>query len=179
MQKSLVSKYWFGIVGILVIASRICYGSSDCEILSEKSILYEEIMSVAMTWKDAVLKKDIEVMVSYALPEAQKYVKDNLQNKRSNLYRFFYDSRWNQQRGRRSVYDILKSATHLKIVIVQHKTLEKRGSGVSIYYYDEDKIKPKFPLSSKEIQLLIDTGYIVSMFFFKTEGRWYTSYEFE
>ena len=61
--------------------------------------------------------------------------------------------------------------------MVQHKSLEKHGSGVSVYYYDEDKIRPKFPLANEEMQLLIDKGNIISMFFFKTEGRWYTSYE--
>ncbi len=177
MRKNLVSKYWFGIVSILIMVSRICYGNSDREILSEKSILYREIMPIAMVWKDAVLKKDIEVMVSYALPETQKYVRDNLQNKRANLYRIFYDSQWNQQKGSHSVYDILKSAKRLKIVMVQHKSLGKHGSGVSVYYYDEDKIRPKFPLANEEIQLLMDKGNIISIFFFKTEGLWYTSYE--
>lgn len=179
MQKHLASKYWFSIVSILIIASQMSYGNSDLEILSEKSILYREIMPIATAWKDAVLKKDIEVMVSYALPEAQNYVRDNLKKKGSNLYRLFYDSGWNQQKGRRSFYDILKSAKHLKILIARHKSLEKYGSGVSVYYYDEDKIKPKFPLANEELQLLMDKGYIVSMFFFKTEGRWYISYEFE
>jgi hypothetical protein len=49
---------------------------------------------------------------------------------------------------------------------------------VSIVYYAEDKIKLEFPLSIEEAQKLYDRGKIIEVFFFKEEGRWFTSYEF-
>jgi hypothetical protein len=173
------------IIGILIFNNQISYGGSvrDTEVLSEKSAIYGEIMYVAIKWKDAVLMKDIEALVSYAAPEAQRGVKAEIENKSSELYRLFYDSQWNQEKGGHSVYDILKNAKKLRIVIQRDKDLEKFGGGVTVIYYDENRIKLRLPLllddpNDKEVQLLFDKGDIWSMYFFKRGEKWYTSYDF-
>jgi hypothetical protein len=133
---------------------------------------------VTTEWKDAILKKDFKVLVSYALPEARKNVSKHLKDKESKLYHYFYDDKWNRQRGHRSFFDILNSAKQLKTVIVGHKDLVNLGGGTTVYYYDEDKLKLKFPLDKKKALSLVMRGEMISAFFFKFEGKWYVSYEF-
>ena len=144
---------------------------AENEVVSEKSPLYQELMPAAIEWKNAVLKKQVEVLVSYVLPEARKKVASDLKNSNSDLYGIFY-------KGKNSIYDRLSKAKRLKIVLVKKKELEGFGQGTDVYYYDEDKIKLQFPLSDKKVQSLLREGKIVLMFFFKEEGRWFTSYEF-
>jgi hypothetical protein len=149
--------------------------AAEREVVSEKSPLYQELMPVAIEWKDAVLKKQMDVLVSYALPEARKKVASDLKNRNSGLYGIFY-------KRKDSIYDRLQKAKQLKIVLVKRKELEGAGQGTDVYYYDEDKIKLEFPLNDKKVQSLLDEGKIVLIFFFKDkeEGdeRWFTSYEF-
>ncbi len=133
---------------------------------------------MATEWKDAILNKDVKVLVSYALPENQKIISDHLKDKDSELYHYFYADQWNRQRGCRSYFDILNSAKKLKTIIVGHKDLVNLGGGTTVYYYDEDKLKLKFPLDKKKALSLVMKGEIISAFFFKIEGKWYVSYEF-
>lgn len=80
-------------------------------------------------------------------------------------------------KDKNSIYEILRKSTKLKIVLVKHKGLEQAGEGVTIYYFDGDRVKARFPITSDEEQKLYNQGEIVSKFFFKTEGQWFTSYE--
>jgi len=145
--------------------------AADSEVVSEKSPLYQEVMPAASEGKNAVLKKQVEVLVSYVLPEARKKVASDLKNRNSDLYGIFY-------KRKDSIYDRLRKAKRLKIVLVKRKELEGAGQGTEAYYYDEDKIKLQFPLSDKKAQSLLDERKIVLMFFFKEDERWFTSYEF-
>ena len=72
----------------------------------------------------------------------------------------------------------MRRARRLKIVLIKHEGLEEAGQEVSIFYYDEDKIKLEFPLSIEDAQKLFDRGKIIEVFFFKEEGSGFTSYEF-
>ena len=166
------------LIGMLFFTCSFGHGNSSREILSKESAIYKETISVATRWKDAVLDRDIEALVSLALPEAQESVRADLKNKDSQLYRLFYGNESIIRKGSRSVYELLSSAKSLKIVLVEHKSLEKLGNGLTAYYYDERTFKPNFPLSHKEAQILVDKGDLWAMFFFRAEGRWYTSYEF-
>jgi len=56
----------------------------------------------------------------------------------SDLYRLFYI-------GKKSIYETLRKAKHLKIVFVKEKALKRFGQGTLIYYYDDTKISLKFP----------------------------------
>jgi hypothetical protein len=141
------------------------------EMVAVNSPLYNELMPVAIKWKNAVLDKNVEVLVACALPEDRKYITPKLKDKNSGLYHFLF-------KDKTSIYEILCKSKNLKIVFVKHKSLEQAGQGVTIYYYDEDRVKLTFPLNSNEEQKLYDQGKIVSKFFFKTEGQWFTSYEF-
>jgi len=164
--------------GVLCFAIRLGHGNSGGEVLPEDSTLYKEAISIATEWKDAVLDRDIEVLVSLALPEAQKSVRADLKNKESQLYQLFYDEGSINKRESRSVYEILRVAKDLRIVLVAHSGLEKLGNGVTAYYYDEQTLKLTFPLNYEKVQTLLDERQIWVMFFFKAKERWYTSYEF-
>jgi hypothetical protein len=162
------------LLGILVFGWIVSQGSNvlaNDELVPENSPLYNELMQVALKWKNAVLNKNVNVLVYYALPEYKKNVASKLKNKNSDLYRIFF-------KDKESFYEILRKAKRLKIVLVKHKGLEKAGKGVNIYYYDEDRIKISFPLSIDEAQVLYEKGEIISVFFFEDEGQWFASYEF-
>jgi hypothetical protein len=162
------------LLGLLVSVWIVSQGSNvlaNDELLPAKSLAYNELMGVAVKWKNAVLKKDIEALLHYALPEDKKNVASQLRDKNSELYRIFF-------KGKNSFYEILRRAKRLKIVLVKHKGLEKAGKGVTIYFYDEDTIRVAFPLANGEAQRLIDRGEIISMFFFEAEGQWFASFEF-
>jgi hypothetical protein len=141
------------------------------EVVAVNSPLYNELMPVAIKWKNAVLNKNIKVLVECALPEDREYINPKLKDKSSTLYHFLF-------KDKTSIYEILRKSKKLKIVLVKHEGLEQAGQGVTIYYYDEDRVKVRFPVTSNEEQKLYNQGEIVSKFFFKTEGQWFTSYEF-
>lgn len=145
--------------------------SANCEVIPQESSLWNELMGVATRWKNAVLNKDIKVLVDYALPEYKESVNSKLRDQSSDMYRIFF-------KNTKSFYEILKTAKRLKIVLVKHKGLENAGEGVSAYYYDGERIKPKFPISIEKARELYDRGDIIQVFFFKDEGQWFTSFEF-
>jgi hypothetical protein len=143
----------------------------DGEIVSGNSPLYNELMPVAIKWKDAVLNKNIKVLVDCALPDDREYITPKLEDENSRLYHILF-------KDKNSIYEILRKLKKLKIVLIKWEGLEEAGQGVTIYYYDEDRVKLRFPLKSNEEQKLYNQGEIVSKFFFKTEGQWFTAYEF-
>jgi hypothetical protein len=140
------------------------------EVIPQSSPLWKELMRVAIKWKNAVLNKDIKVLVDYALPEYKESVSSKLRDQGSDMYRLFF-------KNKKSFYKILKTAKEVKIVLVKHKGLEDAGEGVSAYYYDGERIKLKFPLSIEKARELYDRGDIIEVFFFKDEGRWLASFE--
>jgi hypothetical protein len=141
------------------------------EMVAVNSPLYNELMPVAVKWKNAVLNKNIKVLVDCVLPEDREYIIPKLKDKNSKLYNFLF-------KDKTSIYEILRKSKNLKIVLVKHEGLEQAGQGVTIYFYDEERVKLTFPVNSNEEQKLYNQGKIVSKFFFKTEGQWFTSYEF-
>jgi len=146
-------------------------GLADDEVVPKDSLLYKELMAVATQWKNAVLNRNVKVLLDYASPEDREYIAPKLKDKKSTLYSGLFGEK-------NSFYEILRKASRLKIVLLKHKKLEEAGQGVSIFYYDEDKIKLEFPLSIEDAQKLYDRGKLIGVFFFKEEGKWFTSYEF-
>ncbi len=146
-------------------------GLADDEVVLRNSPLYKELMPVAAKWKDAVLNRNVKVLLDYASPEDRKYIAPKLKDKKSTLYNGLFGEK-------DSFYGVLKRARRLKIVLIKHEGLEEAGQGVSIFYYDADKIRLEFPLSIEEKQKLYDSGKIIEVFFFKEGGKWFTSYEF-
>jgi hypothetical protein len=146
----------------------------DFELISEDHPLYQQLMRAAVTWKDALLSRQIDVLVSFALPEYRKYVSSYLRDQKSDLYSFLY----NEGYGKKSIYEILKKAKKLRIVIVKHKRLQEFGHGTDFYYYDEARLKVHFPLTNQKERSLLDEGKMFKIFFFEEKGSWYTSYEF-
>ncbi len=164
-------KFLLGSLIICWIISPQPNAFANGEIAARNSPLYNELIPVAIRWKNAVLNKDINVLVDCAPPEDREYIIPKLKDENSKLYQVLF-------KDKNSIYEILRRSKKLKIVLVKHKGLEQAGQGVTIYYYDEDRLKLRFPMASNEEQKLYDQGEIVSKFFFKTEGQWFTSYEF-
>jgi len=181
MQTNIFSRHFlicfFAFNCILFFSSPNSYSDSKIEVLTKHSSRYNELIGVAAEWKNAILTKNFDVLLSYALPGDQKIVSDHLKDKDSKLYHHLYDDQWNRQRGSRSYFDILNSAKKLKTIILAHKDLINLGGGVTIYYYDEDKLKLKFPLDDEKGLSLVMKGEIINAFFYKFEGKWYVSYE--
>ena len=159
-----------GILFFSWIFSQPFNGLADDEVVPKNSPLYDELMPVAIKWKNAVLNRNVKVLLDYASPEDRKYIAPKLKDKKSALYNGLFGKK-------NSFCEILRRARRLKIVLIKHEGLEEAGQGVSIYYHD-DMIKLKFPLGIDEAQRLYDRGEIVSVFFYKDEGKWFTSYEF-
>ena len=162
------------LLGILLfswIFSQPFEGLAGDEVISRNSPLYKEIRTVATEWKNAVLNRDVNVLLDYASPEDRKYIAPKLKDKKSTLYKCLFGEK-------DSFYETLRKASRLKIVLIKHEGLEEFGQGVSIFYYDEEEIKLEFPLISEEAQKLLDRRKIVEVFFYKDAGKWFTSYEF-
>ncbi len=165
---------------LLITTFFACFGSgiSGKETANEQVVINDELASLATKWKGDIIRKDVDGLTSFLLPEAKQKAKTDLLDPQSSLYKIFYDNDWNRKEGRKSVANILKQATDLKIVLVEHTNLRAHGNGITVYYFDQDKISPNFPLSSMEKQSLTAKGDIWSLFFFQVEGSWYTSYNF-
>ena len=156
----------FGCVSLLATKTL-----ADGDVIPQSSSLYDELITVATKWKNAVLNKDIKVFVDLALPEYKEPVASKLRDHSSNIYQLFFG-------GKKSFYQILRKAKKLKIVLIKYEGLEEHGEGVSAYYYDSDRLKLKFPLGSERGQELYNRGDIIHIFFFKSEDQWFASFEF-
>lgn len=149
----------------------LLYAIGNDEVVERNSPVYNELIQAAIKWKNAVLSKDIRLLADCALPEDREYIIPKLNDENSELYHILF-------KDKNSIYEILRKLKKVKIVFVKRKDLENAGQGVTIYYYDEDRMKLTFPITSDEEQKLYNQGEIVSKFFFKTDGQWFTSYEF-
>jgi hypothetical protein len=179
--KTLSSKLVFSVVLSLALVSA-CYADAEFELVSRNDPLYNEALSAAVKWKDALLKKDFDELASFALPESKEHVESALTDKRSDLYRLFYDTQWMRKQGARSFYDILKSAKEPRIILQKDKDIEDLGIGIDVFYYDESKVKLKFPLDIKDIkdkrlQKMLDQGKLIYIVLFKEDGRWRVNYD--
>ncbi len=86
-----------------LVAGSVCLAASGLEVAHENDPLYGEILAAANKWKDALFNKDIDALVSFALPETRDQVEHDLRYKKSDLYRLFYDGPWNRREGRSSI----------------------------------------------------------------------------
>jgi hypothetical protein len=174
-RKNLLS-FCLCLAGIFLFNCHQSNGDYKVEVLSCESHYYKELMPIVIKWKDAVLKRNFGVLATLALPDEQAQVKIDLKNKSSDLYRIFYDDRWNKRRGTRSVYEILGNAKELDIVMVKDKWYEGRGELTEVYFYDKSNLKLSFPLSLEDKKLL--RRYIWLISFSKDNGQWNATYEF-
>jgi hypothetical protein len=146
-------------------------------VISDESPYYKEIMAIARTWKDAVLSKDFNALISLADPESKNWLEVQLNDETSELYRILYDDQWNHQKGERSVYEILKNAKRLKIVIVKSfpgGVWERFGYTTELYFFDKKKLVLEFPLSAKDEELLRKDIWL--LWISRDEGQWYVSF---
>lgn len=167
------------IISIIIMGSCLnAYGKSKQIFCTDERHLAPEIQDAAKEWKDAILSKNISVIINFALPEYRKKLEEDLNSKDSKLYQLFFDTKWNEQHGRRSFHDILRDAKQLKMCVEQRKELSSIGEGLSIYFYDEQNFRLQSPINIKTMQALIDQGAVLDLFLFKADNKWYISYEF-
>jgi len=162
------------ILGILVFVSVALptVGMADCNVISERSSLYQELMPIVLRWKDALLSKDFQKLASYALRDQQKYVFLHLKDNKSDLYRYLYKETY-------SVQNILQGSKRLRIVLVECVEESQAGFGprVEVYYYDQKKHKLNFPISMVKYQTLFKRGDIFLHYWGKEDGQWHANYE--
>jgi hypothetical protein len=74
----------------------------------------------------------------------------------------------------------LKRAQNLRIVLQEcfREEYAEFGPRVQIYFYDEKKIKLKFPLDWKKYRKLFEKGDIFVLHWGKEEEHWKTGYNF-
>ena len=161
----------FGVLFFAFIIWQMVYAMPGGRVVSEKSHLYLELMPIVVRWKDALLSRDFKTLAACALPEEQEGTESILRNKKSILYRSLYE-------GEHSVYNILKKSKKLKIMLVERDEEEaaQMGPSVAVYYYDEDKVKLKSPLTIAERNELTKKGVLFVHGFLKEDGHWYTTY---
>lgn len=147
-------------------------GMADCNVISEQSSLYKELIPIVLGWKEALLSKDFQKLASYALTDQQKYVLSHLRDNKSDLYRYLY-------KEKHSVHNLLKGSKTLRIVLVECAEESHTGFGptVEVYYYDQDKLKLKFPISMVQYQTLFKKGDIFLHYWGKEDGHWHANYE--
>ncbi|HEX8948465.1 MAG TPA: hypothetical protein VF790_05855 [Dissulfurispiraceae bacterium] len=173
----------FLVLLLLIIPWAVCNATPYLEALTEKDPLYSEALAAASAWKGALLDRNTDTLLLYAPPELREKIRDELKNRKSDLYRLFYDAAWNRRRGSRSFQQILKAAKRLRIFMQKSETQGTSSvQGVDIFYYDEGKAGLKFPLDMKDVeygrlQQAVDEGRVLYMLFFKKDGRWYANYE--
>ncbi len=152
--------------------------SSEGVVIERDSDIYKEVMPLAIRWKDAILNKDFEWILKNVLPEYYDPDKEALSNKDSMLYRCLYDSEFVKKENGRgvSVYEFLKNARQLKIVLVGRSPYSPFT--IEAYYYDESKSTFEFPLSIEEKNRYWMTEYVVSSFA-KLDGLWKLEFELQ
>jgi hypothetical protein len=157
---------------VLVCVTLPTVGMADCNVISERSSLYQELMPIVLGWKEALLSKDFQKLASYALTDQQKYVLLHLKDDKSDLYRYLYKEKY-------SVHNLLKGSKTLRIVLVECVEGSSGGFGprVEVYYYDQDKVKLNFPISMVEYQTLFKKGDIFLHYWGKEDGHWHANYE--
>ncbi len=157
---------------VLICVTLPTIGMADCNVISERSSVYQELMPIVLVWKEALLSKDSQKLASYALTDQQKYVLSHLKDNKSRLYHYLY-------KEKHSVRNLLKGSKTLRIVLVECVEGSSAGFGprVEVYYYDQDKVKLNFPISMVEYQTLSKKGDIFLHYWGKEDGHWHTNYE--
>lgn len=176
-------RYFFStlcVISILIVCTRVTFAAPEQKefVIEENSPIHKELMPLAILWKDAILTKDFNLISRSVLPENYDYDKNAFNNQDSELYRFLYNTNFVEKTGkkRKSVYDLLKASKKLKIILVGREPLSVFG--VTAYYYDESKIKLKFPLITIQKQNLWLVKY-VACGFIKINTDWKLSFELQ
>lgn len=122
----------------------------------------------------AVLKHDIETLLTYDRPDLRLEDRLELQDTKSNLYCFLFDRRCDAN-GRPSVDDILSSARRLDVEV---QVL--RGEGRPLYglllFFDATKVR-KTRLRSASFQCQLSRrDQIVSWLFRLDDGAWVSAH---
>lgn len=156
----------------LLLNSRLILAEQKWVLIPEGSALYKQLLPIAVNWQAALVKKDIVALVNYTFDEYKDGIRTSLEDKDSDLYRYFYS-------GKNSAYNHFKKSKSYKILIFRDQSLYGNQEWINIFYYDETKCSLKIPLSDKVIQNIIsykDNRVITNEIFTFDEGRWHTTY---
>lgn len=175
-------KYLISVLGFLIFLINVVSLNAGANqkkfVLEKNTAIYKDLMSLATLWKDAILEKNFELLLKHVPSDNYAYYKSALLDKNSHLYRFLYDTDFVKQtnRQRKSVYDFLRAAKQLKIVLVAREPIAIFG--VSAYYYDASKGDIQFPLSADDRQRLWMVEY-VECGFMEENNEWRISFHLQ
>ena len=134
------------------------------------------LLPVALQLKDAVLKKRVDILLTYA--------PGNLYDVKSGIlpdetYKFIYDSKWVSQyiSGGKSVYDIFKASQKIAILFEPYYVSINDGKDVVVraYYYDPQLIDLKLPLTAEQRQQWMKS-FVTCRFKFIPARGWRVAY---
>jgi len=158
----------------VLIVTFMIFDESKAEVLEKGSKLYDEVIPIAIALKDAVINKQVDVLISYSNSDPLYSYAEYLSDKNSEEYKYLYDDAWNEASmpRRKSVYKILRTARKLEIILEQD---EIRGRNIiTAYFYDKESIKLKIPLD-RETAMLWGKEFITCRFINTKEG-WKVAY---
>ena len=120
----------------------------------------------------AIIEKDIETLLGYALPESKKIVGELFEDSDSNFYKAFF--------GEKDSYrEFMINAQELDCYIYEYPY---KDSGFSVFYYDKKLIKSLDELSLDAIRSMAINGMVLEHFIFylcdeDNKCRWYMNYQ--
>jgi hypothetical protein len=122
---------------------------------------------------EAIVNKDIETLMSYAMPDHKKIVSENFSDKASGFYKAFFDEK-------NSYRSFLMNSSSVSNHIYMHKDAREYGTEVSIFFYDTELIKEIDKLSLDELREVGSKGRILEFYFFyvceDSKCRWYMNF---
>ena len=172
MDKKMKTNILFALSMLMVVF--VGFDNSDAEVLGKNSKLYREVMPIASAVKDAVINKRVDILIKYSNPDPLYGYAEFLMDKDSEEYKYLFDDAWNKttKPSRKSVYEVLKNAKELSIILELDET--KGRHLITAYYYDKAKIKLKLPLNRKTA-LLWGNKFVTCRFVNTNEG-WKVAY---
>jgi hypothetical protein len=133
--------------------------------------IYAELKEQAARFFAAVLRRDIDTVVGFAVPEHRGPIRASLGAPNSNLSRILYT-------GRHSVKARLQLAKQSTLVLLKHDGLESHGFGTTACLIDSRLEQNWRPVVVGDLPPPDATEAMFCVFFFRDDNRWYASFGF-
>lgn len=163
---------WRVLLSLGVAAGLLLLGDAEpsgAETAPEKAKRVRQLQSIGRKVAQAILARDIELLLRFDRPDEVEDSRRLLRDKKSNLYCYLFDS--SCMGGGRSVYDILRNARRLAITVMDIGRGKDGIQHAIIFFYDGATI-PKQKLRSPEFLCEKSLQEITSWTFKYVNGRW-------
>lgn len=130
------------------------------------------LRNIANEISNAIIEKDIETLLGYALPDSKKIAGELFEDNDSNFYKAFF--------GENDSYrEFMINAHELDFYIYEYP---RKDSGFAVFYYDKKLIKSLDKLSLDVIRSKAINGMVLEQFIFyfcdqDNKCRWYMNYQ--